>query len=225
MAPIHDAAMVGNMKEVMRLVLEDPDGVDARDDGHDFTALYYACSKGHAEVACYLLHHDKVDVNRRVGGNQTLTTALHGACGNGSNSSSGNSNAKIHGVKVLLVEQLLLKGADPSVRDAYGWTPLMLAAMYGPLDLVLQLLKDPRVISTIDARSDDMGETALTNACSTGRADVVRALLRAGADPMVADNEGETPMDIATHFDYSDCVRALEVSDKAAALTTSLLLI
>ena len=93
MAPIHDAAMVGNVKEVMRLVLEDPDGVDARDDGHDFTALYYACSKGHAEVACYLLHHDKVDVNRRVGGNQTLTTALHGACGNsGSNSINSPNN-------------------------------------------------------------------------------------------------------------------------------------
>ena len=124
-----------------------------------------------------------------------------------------SSSTEVHGITALIAEQLLLKGADPAIRDVYGWTPLMLAAMYGPLDLVLQLLKDPRVISTIDSRSDDMGENALTNACSTGRADVVSALLAAGADPMVADAEGETPMDIAKHFDHSQCVRGLEVGD------------
>ena len=53
MAPIHDAAVEGNLEEVMRLIEEEPDVVDAvNEDGA--TALLWASGNGHVEVVSCL---------------------------------------------------------------------------------------------------------------------------------------------------------------------------
>ena len=51
---IRDAAMDGNLEEVMRLIEEDPEIVDSTDE-IDQSALHCASFEGHVEVVPYLL--------------------------------------------------------------------------------------------------------------------------------------------------------------------------
>ena len=72
----------------------------------------------------------------------------------------------------------LAKGADANVRDAKGWTPLMLAADKGKSLLIPPLLEagaDP------DLRLAD-GATAMFIAAVHGHSESVAALMEAGAD-------------------------------------------
>jgi hypothetical protein len=83
------------------------------------------------------------------------------------------------------------------------------------------LLGHPSAKANINRR-DDVGKTALWEACRMGRGGVVRALLGSGADPTIASNDGTTPLAIAKQ-DPDDvdagisaegrreCVAALEV--------------
>jgi uncharacterized protein len=120
-------------------------------------------------------------------------------------------------VVVLLLE----RGADPTIANHNGHTPLMNAAC-GPWDgeVVRLLLGHPSGKTTIDHR-DERGRTALGEACHNGRGGIVRALLESGADATLADKHGATPMAIAQrdpeHGSISAegrrlCVAALQVS-------------
>ena len=109
---------------------------------------------------------------------------------------------------------------------ATGWTPLMVAAVRGDLQMVELLLtagakvdeEDSyvpgdwgrlRVRATefpnvVDAQSRTAGFTALFYAVLSGNADIVRRLLEAGADPMHQDGKGRTAQDIVQYLPSSD---------------------
>jgi ankyrin repeat protein len=115
-----------------------------------------------------------------------------------------------------MVAALLEGGGDPTIATTKGSTPLMAAS---GLEVVRVLLGDPRVKAIINERDED-GKTALWQAFFKGRASNVRALLRNGADPTIADNDGITPMAIAkqaslpygvTAKGRRECVAVLEV--------------
>ncbi len=103
------------------------------------------------------------------------------------------------------VDLLLQAGADPDTRDAAGTTPLM-SALSG---IVVRRLTasgaDPNAV-------DHSARTPLIAAAEGERAEVVRALLDAGADPEQPDDLGYT----ALHFAAGnlgeaseDCIKAL----------------
>ena len=71
---------------------------------------------------------------------------------------------------------------------------------------VKQLLQNNDV--DVDETDDD-GTTALTNASSQGRTDVVQALIAAGADKDKSDNDGETPILYASYNGHLEVVQAL----------------
>jgi hypothetical protein len=75
------------------------------------------------------------------------------------------------------------------------FTPLLIAAPYGPLDLVRALIAAGANVNVKDAR----GLTPLMLAVATDHADegIVRALLAAGADPGATSLDGETALDWA----------------------------
>jgi hypothetical protein len=76
------------------------------------------------------------------------------------------------------VETLLAQGVDPNSKTPYGVTPLYYAAGKGHLDVVKILLKhkaDPNIKETFYSTS------ILGQAVEQGNADIVRALLDAGA--------------------------------------------
>lgn len=106
------------------------------------------------------------------------------------------------------VELLLAHGALTDLPEAGGVTPLMAAAglkSYS-IDTRGRYVTEPQALETvrllldagarIDA-TDGFGQTALHGAAYRGWNDVVRYLVERGADLLVADNDGHTPLDAA----------------------------
>jgi len=90
------------------------------------------------------------------------------------------------------VKSLLAEGIDPNVRNAVGWTPLMLAAAEKHADTVAVLLEagaDPNAENTL-------GRTALMFASIYGQDSIVRLLLERDAKPDLVpkDHSGWTAL-------------------------------
>jgi hypothetical protein len=120
-----------------------------------------------------------------------------------------------------VVRLLLQRGADPTTAEPGGWTPLVAASSQGHLEVVRLLLGQPSARATLTCR-DNVGRTALWEACQYGHGKVVRALLESGADATIADKYGTTPTAAAkadppsfplgtTAEGRRECVAALEV--------------
>jgi ankyrin repeat protein len=99
---------------------------------------------------------------------------------------SGHGHTKV-------VKFLLEHGADPTITNNGGLTPLMAASGRGHLDAVRCLLDHTTAAATINYRNS-CGETALWVACHRGRGAVAELLLERGADPTIADVMRMTPM-------------------------------
>jgi len=116
----------------------------------------------------------------------------------------------------LGVEKLLMsRGADHSIsEDRRGRTPLITASAKDNTAVVRYLLsfRAVRTTASLDVRNS-YGETALWSAVlAVGRhVEVVKLLLEAGANPMVANNDGRTPMDIAEGIGHRKCIELLQV--------------
>ncbi|KAH6568392.1 hypothetical protein BASA50_005381 [Batrachochytrium salamandrivorans] len=97
----------------------------------------------------------------------------------------------------LEVTQLLLKmGANANDKNAYGWSPLMLAALNGDFPHVKLLLHHGAQIDT----TSDLGLTALTCAVRAGNLQVVHLLVESGANVnLVGGMTGLTSLMIAAN--------------------------
>ena len=81
---------------------------------------------------------------------------------------------------IVQMEALLAKGAEVNARNAYGWTPLHIAAAGGDPTVVALLLKHG---ANVHAQSH-IGSTPLDNATTRGgRQAVIDLLLAHGAKP------------------------------------------
>lgn len=84
----------------------------------------------------------------------------------------------------------LFSGADINAADAYGYTPLMNAAMLGRLDIVRVLIDAGADIQ----RKGQFGYTALHAAAQNGHLDVVQALVKYGASVNCKNDDGDIPL-------------------------------
>jgi ankyrin repeat protein len=123
---------------------------------------------------------------------------------------------------MLLVQALLERGAPVDAPDpnAAGMlsamavnmdSPLHAAAREGHLEIVRLLLEHK---PWVDHRCCD-SPAALGNAAAAGNAELVRALLEAGADPTIRSNYDQetsdaTPLDVARQKGHLEVVRVLE---------------
>jgi ankyrin repeat protein len=108
------------------------------------------------------------------------------------------------------VQALLLAGAACDARDANGATPLMLAAHAGKLDMVRALIAAGADVNATDER----GWGALTKAVynpelDRGFADVVEALIQAGASVEAPIAYGIRPLMLAAGYGETAVVEAL----------------
>eukprot|EP01047_Picozoa_sp_COSAG01_P050593 COSAG01_NODE_5128_length_4469_cov_4.067506_2_plen_1140_part_00 len=107
---------------------------------------------------------------------------------------------------------LMERGADASLTNSVGATPLMCAAATGNL-AGLQLLLARRV--ELDFVTS--GSTAFHFACASGHTDVVEALVHAGCDTSLLSSEGQTGREMAVQQGHAAVVRAIDAGVAAVA--------
>jgi ankyrin repeat protein len=169
-AAVADAAERRDHASVRALVRQRA-GLDApQPDG--MTALHWATYHDDGEIVELLVRAGaNVNAVNRYG-----VTPLSLACTNGTTS---------------IVELLLEAGADPNAALPGGETPLMTAARTGRPGPVQALLARGAVVESTDERR---GQSAIMWAAAEGHADVVRALIDAGADFRTRLPSGFTPL-------------------------------
>jgi len=117
-------------------------------------------------------------------------------------------------------------GADPgAVTSPYDGTALIAAAHLGHAETVQTLIAAGAPLDHVN----NLGWTALIEAVILGdggarHTAVLRALLKAGADPSLSDRNGETPLRLATEYGYLEMARALEPRPSRIATVSRLLL-
>ena len=172
--PLHNAQDEGSVIELVKANAD----LTATDD-FGYTPLHSAAEEGFEDVVLALLEElatkptdvlfntlDKKDSWRGQ-------TALFLAAGTG---------------RTGIVHALLIRGADPTLTDRDGVSPLHVAAYKGVASMVRLLLDQERV----DPNSADrVGDTPLHYAASEG---AVRELLAAGANPSAVNRDNETPL-------------------------------
>lgn len=187
---LHDAVEQNNATLLMQLLQNSSEAFMDSVDENQLTPLHLAAYQGHAEAADALLQAGAPVDTRSAHGEMT---ALHWAGGNG---------------HVDLVEALLAKGADLSLAASNGHTVLHFAASRG-YDSMLPVLLDASDASFIDTTSG-LGVTALQMASEKGHAEVVRRLLRAGADmAKTADSNRISALHGASAMGHDAVVRLL----------------
>ena len=111
---------------------------------------------------------------------------------------------------VSLVEEIL--GMDSvktsiDIPDVSGYTPLLYAAQFGHKEIVELLLgndANPHFAAINDTKS-----TALHLASRIGQVEIVRILIRCGADPKVSDSFGYNPLKFAAEGGFDELARLL----------------
>lgn len=169
------AAGLGYLDVVTALVTRGA-AIDAADQWGG-TPLQQACSKGHIEVARFLLSKGANPHSRYHDGRSVLNLAVRGL------------NAELLGL-------LLDAGADLQGKQS-TFTPLAFACFEGTAEQVeLLLRRGARTDVSIDYMGFG-GTTPLMFAAQAGNANMVRALLGAGADKDARDGKGRTASDYA----------------------------
>ena len=207
--PLYIAAERGHM-EVVKLLLAAP-GINVNRQRWDkATPLFVAADMGYLEVVKLLLAAPAINVNPVApdGG-----TPLMMATQNGDEKmvdlllAAPGINIDIQapdGVTVLyvaaqenypgIVGRLIRWGADVNLAPSEGATPLYLAAYCGYPEVARILLQAPGI--RVNPVTDKMF-TPLGVAVQHGHKDIVRLLLRHGADPNIIIKAGITPFHIA----------------------------
>ncbi len=103
---------------------------------------------------------------------------------------------------------LLKAGADVNVRDAAGFTPLLMAC--GKTTPGYKEVAEKLVLRGADPNArDPLGWTPLLLAISAGNAELVNQLLENGASPMARTRRGENAKDLAQKFGHENLVDLL----------------
>ncbi|KAL1122657.1 hypothetical protein AAG570_002984 [Ranatra chinensis] len=195
--PLHEAAAKGKY-DIVRLLLQH--GADATKKNRDGAMAVELVKEGDQEVAD-LLRGNAALLDAAKRGNlarvQRLVTPENINCRDtqGRNSTPLHLAAGYNNVEVA--EYLLENGADVNAQDKGGLIPLHNASSYGHLDIAALLIKYNTVVNA----TDKWGFTPLHEAAQKGRTQLSALLLAHGADPMIKNQEGQCPLEVATGED------------------------
>ena len=157
------------------------------------SALMYAASGDHPEMAEKLLENGANPEMKDVDGNTALILAATYGC-------------------TSVVEMFCRKGSGLHDTDETGRGAIHRASVGGHLQ-VIQLLHQSNVDVNLQCRD---GGTPLHDASRHGGAEAAKALLEYGANTKIRDNLGRTPAGVAREYGYEEVVNVLR---KASADT------
>jgi len=198
--PLHQAAQSNNLQQIQALLDSEANPTALGIGG--YTPLHIAAKNGSAEAIALLANQMSVnDINIQ---GYDGDTALYYAALN------GNKDA---------VNTLLAYGANPTIANEKGYTPLHMAAYSGATTIIKRLLGIPEVAEQINLQGID-GDTPLYYAARSGSLEAVEALLNRNtletiADPRILNDRGENARSIAADLGYDDIVDRI---DKELAL-------
>ncbi len=179
-------AAVGGHTDMVRILLDNGAPVDAADH-HGRTALIQAALYGWVAVMRLLLEQGAAPNAASHNGATALTASVQ---------SSTRSNREA-------VALLLTHGAQANVCSRSGWTPLMLACLWGEAEVVKLLLQhgaDANTFTDAEIMAREEGcsaSNALMMATANGHIEAVKLLLQYGADPLAQNSEGDTALNTA----------------------------
>ncbi len=185
--------------ELVKLLVENGADIENGRNG-SATEFLVAVQDGNLEIVKYLFAKG-ADAKTEVNGKNAITLALE--YGNSKIAEFLINNTQyIQGINELreaarngnipLAKKLVEKGADFTVFSDVE-TPLMAAAEAGKAEMVKYLLETPLFLNALNAK-DKIGETALIKAAGAGNLDVVRLLVKEGADLNKKDDSGRTAL-------------------------------
>jgi ankyrin repeat protein len=181
-AALLQAAEAGN-PDAVAVALRAGADIEVRDE-HDRTALLLASTYDHVDVAALLVamgaDPDALDDRHDT---PWLVTGVTGS--------------------VAMLEALLPAHPDLTVRNRFGGLSPIPASERGHVAYVRRVAKTGVDLDHVN----DLGWTAMLEAVvlgdgGRGHQDIVRILLKAGADPTIADRDGVTPLQHAEHRGY-----------------------
>lgn len=210
-AAIVAAARQGDTRELERLIATRadvnapiPDAL-AQPGESGMTPLMFAALSGKAQAVEVLLNAGaKVDARARDGRNALMYAAgwSDAAAVRSLIDAGARLDARSEDQRTALMlaasrgtteslDALIAAGANMEYKNRWGQTALIAAALVADAEKVNRLLRGSPLNAT-----DANGLTALNVACGgSDESDaVVDALLQAGADPKIADNDGVTPL-------------------------------
>ena len=164
--------------------------------------LHIACMKGSLNMVEKLLD---ADANPNVL-DDDANTPLHNAC---------------QGGFVHIVDRLIRKGASCTAKNKLGYIPLHYACSKGYMQCAQRIIADNTSYQLRITTKYMHGDTPLTikdpttqkvifhYACEQGNREVVKMLIKEGADPTVQDFQGFTPLHYAFQNDQWDCASSL----------------
>jgi ankyrin repeat protein len=106
------------------------------------------------------------------------------------------------------LRSLIHEGANPNIRDEYGWTPMLWAAVNGHADTVRALIALGGDVNL----PNDYNWTPLMWAAGNGDNEIVRTLLAVGASTEAEDSNGWTPLMWAWDGRHFDTVEILKTN-------------
>lgn len=180
------------------------------------TALHLAAFQGHLDTVKLLVDRGS-SLSKR---DQTGRTPFYFAC----------SNGHLETARFLIFA--LISQGDNEINKAMndGRTPLTKAAGMGHLEIV-KLLLEKVDVGSVNVRETELKQTALHRAAYNGRTEVVKLLLQLGADAMVQDKDGKTPLALCGQgwakdksSDWEPVIQSLIDKDHETAQTESSLL-
>uniref|UniRef100_A0A182NDE9 ANK_REP_REGION domain-containing protein n=1 Tax=Anopheles dirus TaxID=7168 RepID=A0A182NDE9_9DIPT len=193
-ALLYNAILDDDLAETKRIIEQDEYFRCGGTLRQGWPALFYACFEAKQDIVEYLVQELQIDVNRQY----SLQTALMIAC------SSTQPTEQVFQVVRLLLDN----GAIIGVLDQYGCSPLMFACKEGHLAVVKEIVAESSLLS-----ADNEGNTALFYAVNNNRLDVVKVLLRAGAQTHTVNRQGYTPKQCAMNRNYAEIAELLPAEE------------
>ncbi|XP_035793333.1 ankyrin repeat, SAM and basic leucine zipper domain-containing protein 1-like [Anopheles albimanus] len=175
---LNSAVCEGNLEETKRILNLDSSLRSGGLVAQGWPIIFSACYEAHRDIVEYLLVVEKVDANQMFG----METALMKAC----------ASPKPTELVYPVVRLLLDFGAIIEVLDRFGCTPLMFACQQGHLKVVKEIVGESPLITV-----DRDGNTALFLAVINNHYEIVKVLLRAGAQSNIVNRAGFTPRQCA----------------------------